>query len=486
MRSHVAARASSRCLHRAKPPSYVVIQVAQNATVSQASSSYGAPGYDADIPPPSILSKPTASQNRSRYDPDMFWRKVRPFRNVNATEFLSTRWQRQFKVNTQAKLEAFINEAVPEVLPPSKDPKQRHIRTKGDFIDDIIQGMPKAGMNIGLTPYFLSIIDWTNPLGDPVLRQCLPQKSLQLPDHPMSMLDSLSEKADSPFEGLVHRYPHKILFLAATTCPSYCVGCTRSYAVGPHTDLVNKSRPRQGRRAWQRAFDYIHEHPEIADVVVSGGDTYELQPEHLREIAESLFAIPHINRFRFATRGLSFMPMRILDPQDGWARAVIDITRKGRELGKEVAVHTQFNHPHEISWVTEEAARLLFKEGVIVRNQTVLGRGINDNVETMGALIRGLADINFKPYYVYQADMVQFTEHMRTPLSTILRLEKELRGTIAGHCIPHFVVDLPGGGGKRLAQSYERYENGVAEYISPVLKYKSEKPDVYKYYDPLA
>lgn len=144
-------------------------------------------------------------------------------------------------------------------------------------------------------------------------------------------------------------------------------------------------------------FEYIAATPAIQDVVISGGDSYLLEPHQLTFIGSRLLDIPHIRRFRVATKGLCAHPSRTLDPQDGWTDALISLSNEGKLRGKEVALHTHFNHPNEISWVTREAAQKLFVNGVIVRSQTVLLRGVNDDVDTMGTLIRELADSNITP-----------------------------------------------------------------------------------------
>jgi lysine 2,3-aminomutase len=230
-------------------------------------------------------------------------------------------------------------------------------------------------------------------------------------------------------------------------------------------------------------FEYIEATPQINDVVVSGGDSYYLNPEHLTLIGQRLLDIPHVRRFRFATKGLAVCPMRITDTSDGWIDSFVALSDRGKEMGKQVAMHTHFNHPNEITFATRLAAASLFRRGVMVRNQSVLLRGVNDNVATMSKLIRSLADLNIHPYYVYQADMVKGVEDMRTPLSTILNLEKQIRGTIAGFMMPSFVVDLPGGGGKRLASSYESYDEktGVSTFQAPGVSVDKE----FTYHDPL-
>ena len=237
------------------------------------------------------------------------------------------------------------------------------------------------------------------------------------------------------------------------------------------------------RRRWEAVFEHIEKTPGISDVVVSGGDSYYLLPDQLKLIGERLLSIPHIKRFRFATKGLAVNPSRILDRADDWTQTFIDLSIRGRAMGKQIAMHTHFNNPDETTWITELAARHLFQHGVTIRNQTVLLKGVNDTIETMSALIHKLADLNIHPYYVYQADLVRGVEDLRTPLSTIIDLEKNIRGTIAGFMTPSFVVDLPGGGGKRLANSYETYDptTGVSTWKAPGVT----RDEVFEYHDPV-
>jgi lysine 2,3-aminomutase len=152
-------------------------------------------------------------------------------------------------------------------------------------------------------------------------------------------------------------------------------------------------------------------------------------------------------------------------------------------MGKQVCLHTHINHANEITWITQLAANKLFKHGVIVRNQSVLLKGVNNTFEDMSKLIKNLANINIQPYYVYQCDMVQGIEDLRTPLSEIIKLDKDLRGTLSGFMMPSFVIDLPGGGGKRLVATYESYKDGVASYKAPGLPGAKGMRD-YTYYDP--
>lgn len=155
-------------------------------------------------------------------------------------------------------------------------------------------------------------------------------------------------------------------------------------------------------------FEYIARTPAVTDVVVSGGDSYFLEPDQLRDIGERLLGIDNVRRIRFASKGLSVCPSRILDPEDQWTKNLIHISDLGRKLGKSVALHTHFNHSQEISWVTQQAAQKLFENAVTVRNQTVLLHGVNNDVGTMKTLIRNLADINIQPVCDFSPGSLRF------------------------------------------------------------------------------
>lgn len=185
---------------------------------------------------------------------------------------------------------------------------------------------------------------------------------------------------------------------AVSVCPVYCRFCTRSYSVGAPTDEVSSKKSfTPTRRRWENMFGYIENTPYLTDIVVSGGDSYYLPAEHLISIGERLLSIPHIRRIRIASKGLAVCPSRILSPEDPWTAGLIGLSKTARELGKSVALHTHFNHPREMTWVSRLAAQKLYGEGVTVRNQTVLLRGVNDDIETMKELVRTLADNNITP-----------------------------------------------------------------------------------------
>lgn len=167
--------------------------------------------------------------------------------------------------------------------------------------------------------------------------------------------------------------------------------------MGANTETVAKASLKPKLSRWNEMLDYIANTPVIQDVVISGGDSYSLAPHHLRMIGDRLLDIDHVRRFRVATKGLCVSPSRTLDQNDSWTDELIRLSNIGRQRGKHVALHTHFNHPNEFSWVTREAAQKLFQNSVVVRNQSVLLKGVNDDAETMGNLIRELGDNNILP-----------------------------------------------------------------------------------------
>jgi lysine 2,3-aminomutase len=303
-----------------------------------------------------------------------------------------------------------------------------------------------------------------------------------LPDHPKLDLDSLHERADMPVPGLTHRYVDKALFLALDTCPVYCRFCTRSYAVGIDTEEVSKFQLKVNVERWEKTFAYIRSRPELEDIVISGGDAYQLRAEQITQIGEALLGIDHVRRMRYATKGPAVMPQKILT-DDAWTDALTRIVEKGRALHKEVVLHTHFNHPREITAITKAAMDRLCERGITVRNQTVLQRRVNDGVDVMKLLVRRLSYVNVHPYYVYMHDLVKGVEDLRTTLATGLEIEKGIRGSTAGFNTPTVVVDAPGGGGKRDAHSYEHYDRttGVSVYTAPAV----HPGEVYFYFDPI-
>ncbi len=394
-----------------------------------------------------------------------FWHKIPAYREVDEATFLDHAWQAKSSITRVAKLV----EAIQDLVPPG-------------FVEDLESGMKQAPMSVRVSPYIVSLIDWERPYDDPLRIQFFPLASRLRPDHPKLGLDSLAEQADAPVAGLTHRYVDKALFLPLDTCPVYCRFCTRSYAIGLDTDEVEKVHLRPNDERWRRAYQYIASRPELEDIVISGGDAYQLRAAHIEEIGDALLAIPNVRRMRFATKGPAVMPMKILT-DDAWLDALTRVVEKGRKLHKDVVLHTHFNSPNEITGITEAAMGRLFERGILVRNQSVLIRGVNDSVDTMTLLIKRLGHVNVHAYYVYVHDMVRGVEDLRTSVDTAIHIEKHVRGATAGYNTPTFVVDAPGGGGKRDVHSYEHYnrDSGVSVYSAPSVK--PGRPFVY--FDPL-
>jgi lysine 2,3-aminomutase len=244
---------------------------------------------------------------------------------------------------------------------------------------------------------------------------------------------------------------------------------------------VEKFHLKVNAERWQKIFAYVASRSELEDIVISGGDAYQLRAEQISEIGTALLSIPHVRRMRFATKGPAVMPQKILTDH-AWADALTRVVDEGRKQHKEVVLHTHFNHPNEITGITEDAMNKLFERGITVRNQSVLQRGVNDDKEVMKLLIKRLGHINVHPYYVYQHDLVKGVEDLRTTLQTAIDIEKYVRGATAGFNTPTFVVDAPGGGGKRDAHSYEHYDraSGISVYTAP-----SVKKGFFLYFDPI-
>lgn len=420
---------------------------------------------DVAVPPP--LRDPVSGDELTHRDfrDGEFWREIPAFADVDRDTFMDPAFQNRNSVKGPQDLRKVMGKRVAE-----------------EFYQDCERGFGAAPMNVRVTPYLLSCIDWDRPYEDPIRIQFLPTASTRLGDHPMLSLDSLHEQSDSPVPGLVHRYPDKALFLPLDVCPVYCRYCTRSYAIGGDTETVEKDgfKPRNDR--WQQAFAYLASRPEVEDVVVSGGDAFMLPARRLAEIVETLLAIPHIRRVRIATKGPAVMPMKILVDQD-WTDTLVGLCEQGRELHKEVALHTHFNCSQEITDISRDAMNLLFERGVKVRNQSVLVAGVNDGAESMVDFVRQLSYMNVQPYYVYQHDMVKGVEELRTTIAESMEVERYVRGSTAGFNTPTFVTDVPGGGGKRDLHSFDHYDEvtGISVYRSPAV----DEDRAYMYFDPI-
>jgi lysine 2,3-aminomutase len=281
---------------------------------------------------------------------------------------------------------------------------------------------------LSITPHYLSLIDPCDP-DDPIRKQSVPS-ILEISMGKMGIEDPLDEREDSAVPGLVHRYADRALMVLTDICPMLCRHCTR------------KREWRHG--GWVRTDEeieamlgYLRQHQEIRDVIISGGDPLTLSTQHLEEIIIRVRAIEHVEIIRIGTRFPVVLPQRI-DAE------LCDMLSKHGPIW----LNTHFNHPREITPESARAIDRLLRAGVPVNNQSVLLRGINDSVETQLKLCQGLLKIKARPYYLFQCDEVQGTEHLRTPVETGVKIMEGMRGHTSGFAIPNFVIDLSHGGGK--------------------------------------
>ncbi|HCX59791.1 MAG TPA: lysine 2,3-aminomutase [Candidatus Cloacimonas sp.] len=281
---------------------------------------------------------------------------------------------------------------------------------------------------MAITPYYLSLIDHSNP-NDPVRMQAIPrvyESELSSSD----MADPLHEDADAPVPGMTHRYPDRVLLLLTDQCAMYCRHCTRRRKAGEH------DAPMPAENV-DKAIEYIREHKEIRDVILSGGDPLTLGDERLDNILGKLSRIDHVDIVRLGTRTPVVLPQRITD-------SLLAVLKKYPF----VWVNTHYNHPQEISETAAKALARLAEAGLPLGNQSVLLKGINDHVDVMKALVHKLVRNRVRPYYIYQCDLSEGISHFRTPISRGIEIIESLRGHTSGLCVPTFVVDAPGGGGK--------------------------------------
>lgn len=239
--------------------------------------------------------------------------------------------------------------------------------------------------------------------------------------------DPLGEEDHRVTPHLIHTYPDKVLFLATTFCSTYCRYCTRSRIVG---------KSRNGFAVLDDSFRYIEEHPEIRDVLVSGGDPLTMTDAVLEELLSRIRSIPHVRMVRIGSKVPVVLPMRITEH-------LCAILRRHR-----VWLSLHFIHPAELSSETREACRMLSDHGIGMVSQTVLLKGINDDTQILTDLFYGLLEINVKPYYLLQCDPVRGSSHFRTPVEKGIKLIRSLHGNISGLAVPQYVIDAPGGGGK--------------------------------------
>lgn len=296
--------------------------------------------------------------------------------------------------------------------------------------DERIQALAaeRAGLPLSITPYYLGLVDRTDP-DCPIRRQVVPRVD-ESREVPGDLRDPLGEEAHEAAPHLVQRYPDRALLIATDRCAVYCRFCTRSRLVGAGGGAASLEK-------LAPAFAYLRAHPEVRDVIVSGGDPLAMSTDRLVRVVRALRGIETVETIRLATRVPVALPQRI-------NAELLNALKPHHPLW----VMTHFNHPRELTEQSRLACRRLADAGFPVMNHTVLLRGVNDDASTLATLFRGLVRERVRPYYLLQADPVRGTGHLRTPLATGVRIMGELQGRLSGIALPKFIVDTPGGMGK--------------------------------------
>lgn len=334
------------------------------------------------------------------------WTEVEIWKNITEEQFEDFHWQTQNRITNLEKLKQVINVTEEE---------EKAIK---EGIGEIF--------TLGITPYYALLMDPNDPL-DPIRLQAVP-KAGELEKSPFDLEDPLAEDVDMPVPGIVHRYPDRVLFLVTDRCSVYCRHCTRSRMVS--------YRPTPWSQI-EMGIEYIRQHKEIRDIVVSGGDSLSLSDEKIEKILQALRSIPHVEIIRLGSRMPVTNPMRITEK-------LTSIIKKYHPI----FLNTHFNHPKEITQYSARALNMLADAGVVLGNQTVLLRGVNDCPFIMKKLFQLLLKNRCRPYYIYQCDLTEGLEHFRTRVAKGIEIMEFLRGHTSGLANPYFVVDAPGGGGK--------------------------------------
>ncbi len=356
------------------------------------------------VPPP---AKPTRQVPRLMISARSQAFRKRFYPNATARDWNDWRWQNSNRIRTVEDL-------------------ARIIRLSKDEVSAI--GRHTGPLPVGVGPYYASLLDEQNPV-QPLRRTVVPVNA-EYARSPGELDDPLGEDGDSPVPGLVHRYPDRVLFLATGICSTYCRYCTRSRLVGASGEKsVRKSHLEQ-------AIAYIEATPTIRDVLISGGDPLSLDDDKLDWLLARLRRIPHVEFLRMGTKMPSVLPQRITPA----------FTRMLKRYQPWLSIH--FTHPDELTPEVTEACGRLADAGIPLGSQTVLLKGVNDEVDTLRQLFQGLLKIRVKPYYLYQCDPISGSAHFHTPVEKGLEIMRGLRGHTTGYAVPTYVIDAPGGGGK--------------------------------------
>jgi len=369
---------------------------------------------------------------------------LKPSLSGNTRNWNNWKWQMRNRIRTLAQLA----ESMPDLANHTE-------------IERVVARYPMA-----ITPYYASLIRRMDE-SDPVFAQAVPQ-FCEMVNPPCLLDDPLEEHHDMPVPGLVHRYPDRALLIATTTCSMYCRHCTRKRVAGTRESTISPLR-------LQQVTAYLGAHPEITDVIISGGDPFTMSTAAIDAVLTSIRSVPSVQIIRIGTRTPVVLPMRITGD-------LVAVLRKHHPIW----VNTHFNHPNELTPEAAEACAKLADAGIPLGNQSVLLRGVNDDPRVQEKLCRGLVSMRVRPYYLFQCDIVRGVEHFRTPLSRGIEIMEYLRGRVSGLAIPQFVVDAPHGGGKiPVLPSYiismsptntvlRNYEGLIVNYPEPGLRARTE------------
>ncbi len=354
-----------------------------------------------EISTPAIVARPSRGSPRCRAFRKAF------YRDVTDKQWNDWRWHARNRIRTREQLEKML-----------------------ELSSEEREGLERAGeiLPVATTPYYMSLISQNDPQ-QPLRRTIIPTASEFMQARGESA-DPLGEDHDSATPGMVHRYPDRVLLLALDSCSSYCRYCTRSRVVGQGDIVPNEARLKQ-------AFEYLRNHKEVRDVLVSGGDPLLMGDDKLDWILTNLRSIPHLEFIRIGTKMPAVLPQRI-------TRELCRMLRKHHPLW--MSLH--FAHPDECTQESYQACERLADAGIPLGSQTVLLRGINDTLPTMKSLMHHMLKMRVRPYYLYQCDPITGSAHFRTPVSKGLEIIEGLRGHTTGYAVPTFVIDAPGGGGK--------------------------------------
>ncbi len=340
-------------------------------------------------------------------EPEKWHRGQGLWSHVNSEDWGNWIWQLQNRITSIDQLEQYME------LTPDEREGCLHANKK---------------LALAITPYFFNLIDRENP-DCPIRRQVIPLGG-ELRVMPNEILDPVGEEFSMTAPGIVHRYPDRVLFLVTDRCAAYCRYCTRSR-------MVSNAQDYNFHPDFEAGLQYIEEHGEVRDVLISGGDPLLLSDVKLEYLLKRLRGIPHVEFIRIGSRVPVFLPQRIT-PQ---------FLKILKEQGP-VWMSLHLNHPSECTGELFEACENLAFAGVPLGNQSVLLRGVNDSVEVMRSLVHRLLMMRVRPYYLYQCDLITGSAHLRADVATGIEIIRGLRGHTSGYAIPQFVIDAPQGGGK--------------------------------------